>query len=284
MNLIGREELYNDGIGFVELWDNSKANKSEDNRKEVVTNIASISFGKDKSKNPDNLYNRLIKENAGKPNTSFEFVPIVLGQLEMAFLTELASVIFNKTGQPYQPHSLKYGNVVIGKDNKAYIITNLRALLHDNYYSVKYFNKDISNWYNKSEDDFKLIYENTFLFKYKAPIFVVRHTIRHRVVANELSRRYTKGNFEFYQFQDKEKLDYSEQVDFYNHLVKDLKWKAEDARIVLPVALYTTIWQFFPKEQLDTLFDLRLDKSTQEPTRELAEKMKKLVEEKLETN
>jgi len=280
MKLLGKIALYNDNIGFVELWDNSQANKSEDNRIDVVTRIASISFGKDESKNPEKLYHRLMKENASRPNTSFEFIPVVLGQLEMNYLQELASVVYNKTTQPYQPHCLKYSEVVVGQDKKPYIITNLRALLNDNFMSIKYFNKDISGWFNKSEQDFKMIFENTFCFRYKVPIFVVRHTIRHRVVANELSRRYTKGNFEFYQFSNKEPIDYSSHLDKYNLLLAQ-GWKPEDARVVLPVALYTTIWQLFPKKQLETFFDLRLEKATQEPTRELAEKMKELTEGKL---
>ena len=282
MKLLGRRDLYNDGIGFVELWDNSRANISEESRVEAVTQIASISFGKDKSKNPEKLYQRLMKENASRPNTSFEFVPIVLGQLEMVYLQELASKVFNKTGKPYQPHCLKYGDILVGKGEKPYIITNLRALLNDNLMSVKYFDKDISSWLNKSENDFKLISENSFCFRYKAPIFVVRHTIRHRVVANELSRRYTKDNFEFYQFDDV-KVNYQSYVDEYYRLIK-LGKKPEDARIVLPTALYTTIWQFYPKNQLDVFFNLRLDKATQTQTRELAEKMKELVDEKLENN
>jgi hypothetical protein len=52
-------QLYNDGIGYVKLYDASHANESEEQRKYTVANIASLAYGSDEAKNPAALYERL---------------------------------------------------------------------------------------------------------------------------------------------------------------------------------------------------------------------------------
>ena len=48
----------------VELWDFSRANENNESRKEAVTTVASISHGNEFSKNPDKLWDLLIKRGA----------------------------------------------------------------------------------------------------------------------------------------------------------------------------------------------------------------------------
>ena len=93
--------------GYVELY-NPLIETREDIVKNV-TDIASISFGNDEAKNPDKLYQRLIKENAGKPNTSFEFISVVIDSVTINYLINVASAYFSKYKKSVQLHSFKYG-------------------------------------------------------------------------------------------------------------------------------------------------------------------------------
>ena len=273
-----KENIYDDNIGFVELWDNSEANASLDSRVETVTTVASVCFGKDKAKKPEKLFNRLESEAMGLPSSSFEFVPVLLSSLEVKFLQELSSVYYNKTGEVYTPHCLKFGEIfVTNKENAEWmVVTNLRALLYDNEAALKYMNTDISNWFNKGAD-FNHIRKQVKLFRIKVPIFVARQIMRHRQASwQELSRRYTSGGLEFYKHPDID-YDYGSVMDEYERLLKK-GVKAEVARMILPVSLYTTIWVQFTEKGWDNFINLRIDKHTQEPTRVLAESMKTLYE------
>lgn len=67
--LVHSERILNDK-GYVKLYDISQGNANEQSRIDVVTTVASASFGKDKSKNPTALYNKLFSEK----NTTLEFI------------------------------------------------------------------------------------------------------------------------------------------------------------------------------------------------------------------
>lgn len=60
--LIGSEQLYNDGIGKVSLWNGWIANHSHDTRAEVVANIATLSYGFEFAKQPRKLYKQLVRQ------------------------------------------------------------------------------------------------------------------------------------------------------------------------------------------------------------------------------
>lgn len=51
--------LYNDGIGYVTLYDASHANESEEQRIWTVTTVSSLAYGNDEAKNPERLYEKL---------------------------------------------------------------------------------------------------------------------------------------------------------------------------------------------------------------------------------
>jgi thymidylate synthase (FAD) len=53
------ELLYNDTIGYVQLYDASYANESEDQRIWTVTTTASLAYGNEEAKNPEALYERM---------------------------------------------------------------------------------------------------------------------------------------------------------------------------------------------------------------------------------
>lgn len=65
------ENIYGDGIGYVELWPSWIGNISQEHREVVASTIATLSYGNDYAKNPKSLYN-LLKE---KDHSSvFEFI------------------------------------------------------------------------------------------------------------------------------------------------------------------------------------------------------------------
>lgn len=98
-----------------------------------------------------------------------------------------------------------------------------------------------------------------FRFLVKCPIFVARQWMRHRTWSyNELSRRYTDAELEFYIAEDlfeseknSFKYIYEEATKTYDILTKGNNVEKELARALLPVGLYTT---FYAKTDLHNLF------------------------------
>ena len=74
-----RTNIFNDDIAFVEQYDFSQANLSEENRLNAITTVASICYQNPKGIGSESLYNRLLAESHGLPSSSFEFVPVLLG-------------------------------------------------------------------------------------------------------------------------------------------------------------------------------------------------------------
>jgi len=56
---IDKIDLYQDSIGYVELYDASHANESEAQRVWTVTQICSLAYGNESAKNPEALYERM---------------------------------------------------------------------------------------------------------------------------------------------------------------------------------------------------------------------------------
>lgn len=143
----------------------------------------------------------------------------------------------------------------------------------------------------------------------KAPVFVARQLVKHKFMPwNEVSRRYVKGEVEFYdtsywraaaenvkqgsssddanpesmyQFDNwKEDLNShnEECLNFYNHLLEQ-NVCAEQARQVLPQSMMTTwIWSGTLGAFCDMLV-LRLDEHTQYETRVVAQQVAEIVKE-----
>ena len=73
MELINKKEnIFGDDIAFVEQYDFSTANMSEENRIKAITTVASICYQNPKALNSKSLYNRLMAESMGLPSSSFE--------------------------------------------------------------------------------------------------------------------------------------------------------------------------------------------------------------------
>ena len=84
MELINKKEnIFGDGIAFVEQYDFSTANMSEENRILAITQVASICYQNPKALGSESLYNRLMAESMGLPSSSFEMCPILLTEEEV---------------------------------------------------------------------------------------------------------------------------------------------------------------------------------------------------------
>ena len=84
MELINKKEnIFGDNIAFVEQYDFSTANMSEENRIKAITTVASICYQNPKAVGSESLYNRLLAESQGLPSSSFEMCPILLTEEEV---------------------------------------------------------------------------------------------------------------------------------------------------------------------------------------------------------
>ena len=124
--------------------------------------------------------------------------------------------------------------------------------------------------------------------------------MRHRASWQELSRRYVSGKraeFEFYispkmenpeiALDDSDDEDYKTRLDinrlvslnleFYNKAIES-GIKPEEARRILPQAMYTTVWSAWQPKQLEVFYKLRCDKHAQKEIQDLAYAMKDLKE------
>lgn len=128
----------------------------------------------------------------------------------------------------------------------------------------------------------------TLTYHIKAPIFVARHFVRHRMASwNELSGRYTKLSNEFY-IPDKDRLNganvntikhaLNKTYDAYKELVLQGCTK-EVARTVLPVSVYTEWFWTVNVRSLMNVLNLRAVPAAQYETCEYAVAIGKLWKE-----
>lgn len=119
----------------------------------------------------------------------------------------------------------------------------------------------------------------------RASFYTEEQAILEGVVSwQELSRRYVSGTkvpFEFYVSRKLRgsELDptryYEKSVELY-HEALDSGIKPEEARRLLPQAMYTQVFSAWLPSQLDVLYKLRCDKHAQSEIQELANAMRTL--------
>ena len=267
--------IFGDSIGFVENWDFSRANLSEENRILAITKVASICYQNPKALGSESLYNRLMAESMGLPSSSFEFVPILIPirTLQLEGETDL-----------YSLNTIKYGEFIQIEDMK-YILTNYRAIVYD--VESKKLNESWLEYYN-NERECEIIKEHFKVFLFKVDFPTRSQMVRHRVSWQELSRRYVSAKRVPFDFYVSEKLKENEKVqelikqseDLYFELLEN-GVKPQEARRVIPQMAYTQIWGAFMPKQLDNYFKLRLDEHSQWEIRMVAEAMKSSEDENL---
>ena len=62
-----KQNIFGDNIAFIEQYDLSTANMSEENRILAITQVASICYQNPKAVGSESLYNRLLAESKGLP-------------------------------------------------------------------------------------------------------------------------------------------------------------------------------------------------------------------------
>ena len=295
MELINKKEnIFGDDIAFIEQYDFSTANMSEENRIKAITQVASICYQNPKAIGSESLYNRLLAESKGLPSSSFEFVPVLLTAKK---LRKIGSII-NK--EIYVKHDFEYNVTKFGemiKDGE-FLLTNLRALIADvGEYAKEFYN---------TPEECEIIKQHFKVFLFKVDFPTRSQMVRHRVSWQELSRRYVSGSrvpFEFYvseKMKDVVTSNYFDQkigdniyrkeletefdiedlinisLTFYKEAIKQ-GVKPQEARRIIPQAAYTQIWGAFQPKQLDNYFKLRLDEHAQWEIRQTAIFMRELL-------
>jgi thymidylate synthase (FAD) len=273
------ENIFGDDIAFVEEWDFSQANTSEENRILAITQVASICYQSPKALGSETLYNRLMAESMGLPSSSFEFVPVLLD-----FNNQKHAELLQKEYSNVK----KFGELV--EDGK-YLLTNYRAIVYDFENDKDGYSFDIRQIYN-TLDDTEIIRKNFHVFLYKVDLPTRSQMVRHRINWQELSRRYVSGKRVPFDFYISEKMvpittgDYDTQkiidlcVEHYMNAI-DAGVKPQEARRIIPQAAYSQIWGAFMPTQLANYFKLRLDEHAQWEIRKTAEAMKELLQNPL---
>jgi len=287
-----RIELNNDDLGYVEKYDFSRANTSNEARIFFISKIASVCYANPKALGSISLFNRLATENKGLPSSSYEFVPILLTQEKYDAVLEILYNEYENSGDFTKPESVtKYGEW-LDIEGEAYLLTNLRALMADIGELAQG-----EQYYNSTEKEIKIIKDNFKVYKSHIDLSTRAQFIRHRANWQELSRRYVSGAknpFNFYISEKMKNIETSigddgtgtEQfmktediinlcVDHYNNAILD-GVKPEEARRIIPQAMYTTVWTAMQPKQLEVFYKLRLDSHAQSEIQELARGMSSL--------
>ena len=299
-----KQNIFGDDIAFVEQYDFSTANMSEENRILAITQVASICYQNPKALGSESLYNRLAAESQGLPSSSFEFVPVLLN-LNNKNHADLINDL-----EPFS-NTFKYSELI----NENTFLTNYRAIYYDYEMKVKkikeYYAGSVESPENdrniaadieiikerylglfNTEEECEIIKEHFKVFLFKVDLPTRSQMVRHRVCFQELSRRYVSGErvpFEFYvssKMKDVESsyfmkdYDTSEVINIcLNHYKQALKQgiKPQEARRIIPQAAYTQIWGAFQPKQLDNYFKLRLDEHSQWEIRMVSKAMQELI-------
>ena len=280
---------------FVESYDFSKANMNQASRLHAVTLVASICYNNPKAIDSESLFNRLKSEAAGLPSSAYEYVPVLLdprrepdmsllsgdnnvkkygewveatndsGNLQRFLLTNYRALVFDYEAKLVEMNTYALDS---GKTNEW--IKNEEEIIKDNY--LEFYN---------NEFECNIIKEHFKVFKFKVDLSTRSQMVRHRVNWQELSRRYVSGDrvpFEFYISEKMSKIEldagYRNEdgksitfdmedlcnicVDFYNKAI-DAGIKPQEARRIIPQAMYTNIWGAFQPKQLENFYNLRLD-------------------------
>lgn len=297
------DNLFNDGISEVSLYDFSRANLSEESRVEAVTLIASACYANPNAIGRETLFNRLEQESLGLPSSSFEFIPVLLTKKDIDYILDCYGSVIKDGSDHQMPYSMRFGSFTCGM-----WLTNYRAVCAD-YAFLSTFPRilkdglmDIRKIFN-TEEECELIKKKFSVFLSYIDTNTRTQYIRHRQANwQEMSRRYVSGKKVDFQFYISERMKsvvstfeaigegiqdrYSISTELLHnmcvtHYLEALKQGVEpqEARRVLPQSMYTLVWSGFDNSSLKNFFDLRLDGHAQWEIRKLAEAKLKLIGE-----
>lgn len=284
--LVRKENIFRDNIAYLEAYDFSKANMSNENRMKAITQIASICYANPKAFGSESLYNRLSAESHSLPSSSFEFVPMLFDYEQLKDdVYALTDVTIEDTNM------LKYGEKV---EDGRYLLTNFRAVVYD----FENLGIDLRDHFN-TEAECEIIAKYFKVFKMKVDMPTFGQAVRHRINWQVLSRRYVSGArvpFDFYvadqmrNIKSYYSIDTSEtQLDTDNVINICLEHykaalaagvKPQVARGIIPQCAYTEAWCAFQPKQYDSFIKLRADSHAQWEITQIACAMRDIEREK----
>lgn len=292
--IANKQNIFGDNIAYLEAYDFSKANMSNESRLDVITLVASICYQSPKSHGSESLYNRLMAESGGLPSSSFEFIPMLF---KKSYLEMIFSHQCNHHLKYENTNIKKYGEVIYHNDEE-YLLTNFRAVVYD------YENDglDLRDRFN-TEDECAIIAKYFKVFKMKVDMPTFGQAVRHRVNWQVLSRRYVSGArvpFDFYiaeQMKDikswftdpyekpfvNNEFDTQDVIDIcllHYRAALDAGVKPQVARGIIPQCAYTVAWCAMQPKQYDSFIKLRADSHAQWEINQLANAMLDIEREK----
>jgi thymidylate synthase (FAD) len=294
--------IFADNIAEVTYFDFSKANMNEESRVEAVTLVAAACYANPNAVGRETLFNRLEQESLGLPSSSFEFIPVLLSKERVDYILNCYNYVTESDTDRQFPNILTFGTFI-----GDYLLTNYRALCSD-HATLSAFDiiegkkvEDIRKYFN-SETECELMLEKYSVFLSYIDTNTRAQYIRHRKANwQEMSRRYVSGkkvDFEFYNSERMKNFvshyeDSSEEVSKHYELSTETLETLcvnhynvaiaagvlpQEARRIIPQAMYTLVWSGFDNHSLKNFFDLRLDNHAQWEIRRLAEAKLKLIE------
>ena len=284
-----KDNIFGDNIAYVEAYDFSKANMSNESRLDVITLIASICYQSPKAHKSESLYNRLMAESGGLPSSSFEFVPMLFNYNHLInFGLKQKNILIEDTNM------LKYGEKV--EDGK-YLLTNFRAVVYD----FENLGIDLRDHFN-TEAECAIIAKHFKVFKMKVDMPTFGQAVRHRVNWQVLSRRYVSGTrvpFDFYIADKMKEVESSTNYGDCNNVETTITHTTQEvinicldhykaalsagikpqvARGIIPQCAYTIAWCAMQPKQFNSFINLRSDSHAQWEIQQLSNAMKELTD------
>lgn len=282
--IASKQNIFGDNIAYVEAYDFSKANMSNESRLDVITLVASICYQSPKSHGSESLYNRLMAESAGLPSSSFEMVPMLFDY------DQLRDDVYALTDATIEDtNMLKYGERI---EDGRYLLTNFRAVVYD----FENLGIDLRDHFN-TEAECAIIAKHFKVFKMKVDMPTFGQAVRHRVNWQVLSRRYVSGERVPFEFYINNKMKNVKQtlwtpIDNNNQTSQDVTTedlinvctnhykaaldagvKPQVARGIIPQCAYTVAWCAMQPKQFDSFIKLRSDSHAQWEINQLSNAM-----------
>lgn len=286
-----KENIFGDNIAYLESYDFSKANMSNETRLDVITLVASICYQSPKAHRSESLYNRLMAESGGLPSSSFEMVPMLFKRLYVDTIYSCSGVTLADT------NIMKYGEIIIHEDTE-YLLTNFRAVVYD----FENLAIDLRDHFN-TEAECAIIAKHFKVFKMKVDMPTFGQAVRHRVNWQVLSRRYVSGTrvpFDFYVAAKMKEVESSTNYGDCNNVETTITHTTQEviniclehykaallagikpqvARGIIPQCAYTIAWCAMQPKQFDSFINLRSDSHAQWEIQQLSNAMKELTNE-----
>ena len=190
MKLLDKKKLWS--LGYVELWNFSKTNSSQEAREEACALIGGACRNVT-IKNPKQFYQRLLTEHNGKPSEILQFIPFI-SDCDNPYEIDQEDIV----------DYYRFGYI----NNKFF--TNFRNYI--NYY------KDSINEKPALKKSEKYQNNNFIVFRIKIPYMIVDHLRRHKLLSSMFAENWqsnrSKHDIEYFE-NDEIKIMDTEMYDSF---------------------------------------------------------------------